>query len=138
MDGDVVTRACSPVTGVVDVTTSATESDGTWLATAQVKISSEEPVFAGHYPGFPLFPGVCLVECIHRAAGMTVPDGSALSLAVMDSVRLLGPVVPGDTVKISLTWRRGEGSRWACAADAETERGRAASVKLQYETGGAP
>ena len=44
-------------------------------ARAEVRIDPSEPVFAGHYPDFPIFPGVCVVECVHRSALATAPTG---------------------------------------------------------------
>ncbi|GLZ29093.1 hypothetical protein Lesp02_12830 [Lentzea sp. NBRC 105346] len=116
----------SPVLGAVSVSGSPVLVDGFLCAIASFTVGSGEPVFAGHYPSFPLFPGVCVVECVHRAA-VSLFGGS---LVAMDSVRFQGPVVPGDVLTIALKWRDG-----VCAAEVTTPRGPAASVKLQYSGG---
>ena len=41
---------------------------------AQVTVDPAEPVLAGHYPGFPIFPGVCLVEQVRLAALAVLPE----------------------------------------------------------------
>ncbi|WP_432037678.1 3-hydroxyacyl-ACP dehydratase FabZ family protein [Streptomyces cucumeris] len=98
-------------------------------AVARVDIDAAEPVFAGHYPDFPIFPGVCVVECAHRAALATAPE--PVALAAVDSARFGGAVHPGDTLDLKLTWRRRDDG-WRCAATAVTPRGDAASVRLRY------
>ncbi|MEU8824313.1 hypothetical protein [Streptomyces sp. NPDC048636] len=98
-------------------------------AAAQVRIDAAEPVFAGHYPDFPIFPGVCVVECAHRAALATAPE--PVALAAVDSARFGGAVYPGDLLDLELTWRRRDDG-WRCAATAVTPRGDAASVRLRY------
>jgi 3-hydroxyacyl-[acyl-carrier-protein] dehydratase len=101
-------------------------------ATATVRIADDEPVLAGHYPQFPILPGVCVVECVHRGARLTAPaQAGRLALAAMESVRLLAPVFPGDTLTIALDWR-GEGLSWWCTGRAGTDRGDAAVVRLRY------
>ncbi|WP_329618539.1 3-hydroxyacyl-ACP dehydratase FabZ family protein [Streptomyces sp. S465] len=104
-------------------------------ATARVAVDASEPVFAGHYPDFPIFPGVCVVECAHRAALSTAPE--PVALAAVDSARFSGAVYPGDVIDLRLTWRR-RGDGWRCSASASTARGEAASVRLRYRPAGQP
>jgi 3-hydroxyacyl-[acyl-carrier-protein] dehydratase len=100
-------------------------------ATACVDIRENEPVFAGHYPDFPIFPGVCVLECVQRAAtdGDAAPDPSLL--AAVESARFAGAVYPGDTLRLSLKWRRTE-TGLRCDAGVTTDRGKAATVRLRY------
>ncbi|HZN18863.1 MAG TPA: hypothetical protein VFB84_11915 [Micromonosporaceae bacterium] len=130
---------------------------------AVVRVDPAEPVFAGHYPGFPIFPGVCVVECVHRTAlaapppspppeGSPLPSPSpegaplpgaplsgappaGLVLAAVESTRFLSPVFPHDELTIKLTWSP-EGPQWRCAAEVRSARGRVAQVRLRYRTGG--
>lgn len=114
---------------------------------AVVRVDPAEPVFAGHYPGFPIFPGVCVVECVHRtalAAPPTAPPtgsppaGSSpagLVLAAVESTRFLSPVFPHDELTIRLTWSP-DGPQWRCTADVRSLRGRVAQVRLRYRGGG--
>jgi 3-hydroxyacyl-[acyl-carrier-protein] dehydratase len=76
-------------------------------------LSPEDPVFAGHFPGFPVYPGCLEVEMIGQLglclsyflqSRMTVPPAQAVPLNVRAS-RILGalylePVVPGTEVKL--------------------------------------
>ncbi|MEU4213035.1 hypothetical protein AB0F13_24090 [Streptomyces sp. NPDC026206] len=123
----------SPVAGDVRIV-SARDADG--RAAARVAVTAAEPVFAGHYPDFPIFPGVCVVECAHRAATATAPGPAELAAVV--SARFAGAVYPGDVLDIALAWRP-DGDGWRCDATVTTERGKAASVRLRYRApGGEP
>lgn len=130
------TAATGRATSVAaDVVVTATTDEGLPTA-ARVEITGSEPVFAGHYPDFPIFPGVCVLECVQRAA--TTGEGSPLpgDLAAVESARFAGAVYPGDTLELTLKWRRVEGGL-RCDATASTERGKSASARLRYtEPGG--
>jgi len=95
-------------------------------------VGGTEKVFAGHFPGFPIFPGVCVVEYVQRGALATLPEpGSAL--AAVESARFLGPVFPGSTLSCEFTWLRDDATGgWRCRAEATTERGLAARVRLRF------
>lgn len=130
-----VSAAASPVRGAVRVVRPGSTDPDAPQARAEVRIDASEPVFAGHYPDFPIFPGVCVVECVHRSALATAPTGAALTLASLDSARFVGAVFPGDVLGIDITWTAVDGG-WKCNALASTDRGVAAKVRLRYRTEG--
>jgi 3-hydroxyacyl-[acyl-carrier-protein] dehydratase len=102
---------------------------------AVVVVGAGEEVFAGHYPGFPIFPGVCLVECAHRSSIATAPVSTrSLRLAAIESVRFLSPAFPGDRVYVEIDWKRADDT-WRCTGRVSTERGTAAQIRLRYQTG---
>jgi 3-hydroxyacyl-[acyl-carrier-protein] dehydratase len=111
---------------------SARRPDG---VTATFRVDADEPVLAGHFPGFPIFPGVCLVECAHQTALLALPPGA--TLAAIESVRFRSPVLPGDEVTVSLTV-----AGWTCTATLTVRRGgdgsdeEAALVRLRYREEG--
>lgn len=125
-------RPAGPVAAGVRV---LTRTDDGLATAARAEITAAEPVFAGHYPDFPIFPGVCVLECVHRAA--TDGDGAPAptDLAAVESARFSGAVLPGDTLDITLKWRRIE-QGWRCDATTATERGKSASVRLRYRIAG--
>ncbi|WP_156727252.1 3-hydroxyacyl-ACP dehydratase FabZ family protein [Streptomyces apocyni] len=121
----------SPLAGHVEVL----PSDDGPATEARFAVGTAETVLPGHYPGFPIFPGVCLVECAHQSALATVPDGAkGAELEAVESTRFTGPVFPGDTVDISLGWKATGDGHWQCRAKLTTERGNAASVRLRFRT----
>ncbi|MET9921067.1 3-hydroxyacyl-ACP dehydratase FabZ family protein [Streptomyces sp. NPDC059605] len=110
-------------------------STGKWSARFSVEITEDEPVFAGHYPNSPIFPGVCVLECVQGAAESAPPPGAGrLEPAAVESARFLSAVRPGDVLEIDLTWVP-RGTDWRCNAKVETARGQAASVRLRYRNG---
>lgn len=67
-------------------------------------ITVNEEVFEGHFPHFPVFPGVMIVEALAQACGVlgfktmgkTPDEGSIYLFAGIDKVRFKRQVVPGD------------------------------------------
>jgi len=66
---------------------------------AMKEISAAEPVFAGHFPGFPVWPGVYTVEGLAQACALcgALQDGPAqTALLAAVNVKLLRPARAGD------------------------------------------
>ncbi|MCX5203703.1 hypothetical protein OG897_19875 [Streptomyces sp. NBC_00237] len=123
--------AASPLAGPVEVLPAEDESH----TAARFTVRDTETVLPGHYPGFPIFPGVCLVECAHLGAVATAPGGAKdPELAAVESTRFTGPVFPGDRVDIAMGWKQTPGGDWQCRAKLTTGRGAAATVRLRYRT----
>ena len=66
--------------------------------------------FRGHFPFYPIVPGVILVEAMCQAAGAAIvarkllPEGeAAFILGGVDKVRFRRPVRPGDTLTTVVT-----------------------------------
>ncbi|MEY9994418.1 3-hydroxyacyl-[acyl-carrier-protein] dehydratase [Streptomyces sp. V4I8] len=101
-------------------------------ATARITVAADEQVFRGHYPDFPIFPGVCLVECVHHAARANPPAAGRPVLTAVESVRFLSPVFPGDDLTVELDWKLKSGA-WKAYAALSTARGKTAQIRLGYE-----
>jgi beta-hydroxyacyl-ACP dehydratase FabZ len=71
-------------------------------------VTVNEPFFAGHFPGFPVMPGVLIVEAMAQVAGVLVlrdiPDISkkVVFLAAIESAKFRRPVLPGDQLRIEM------------------------------------
>ncbi len=63
------------------------------------------PVFAGHFPGFPLVPGVFLLETVRLAAERAT--GKELRIAAVSEAKFTAPVGPGDTVEADVVLAAG-------------------------------
>jgi 3-hydroxyacyl-[acyl-carrier-protein] dehydratase len=79
-------------------------------------VTINEPFFNGHYPGFPIMPGVLIVEAMAQAGGVLllseVEDRSdkLIVFTGIEKARFRRPVVPGDQLRIeveTLTWKEG-------------------------------
>ena len=102
---------------------------------AEVSIDPAEPVFAGHYPGFPVFPGVCLVELVRLAAFACLPETAVgWRLAAVESCRFLRPVRPGGRLTIDAEWTAGGEGR-CCSTVLTDERGVVARIRLRLAAG---
>ena len=63
------------------------------------RLNEDEPIFAGHYPGNPVFPGVLILEAVVQAARRHAETHHGPArLAEVVSVRFLSPMVPGQTL----------------------------------------
>ena len=78
-------------------------------------ITVNEPFFNGHFPGFPIMPGVLIVEAIAQAGGALllteVPDRDQKLMVFtgIEEAKFRKPVVPGDQLRIEVevvAWRR--------------------------------
>jgi 3-hydroxyacyl-[acyl-carrier-protein] dehydratase len=77
-------------------------------------VTINEPFFAGHFPGFPIMPGVLIVEAMAQAGGamlLTEVEDRSNKLIVftgIEKARFRRPVVPGDQLRIEvvmLNWK---------------------------------
>src|ERR671934_1833291 len=71
-------------------------------------VTANEPFFSGHFPDFPVMPGVLIVEAMAQAAGVlvlkTVPDRDKklVLLVAIESAKFRKPVVPGDQLRLEM------------------------------------
>ena len=69
-------------------------------------VTANEPFFAGHFPGFPVMPGVLIVEAMAQTAGVLIlgqiPDreNKLVFLASVERAKFRQPVVPGDQLRL--------------------------------------
>ncbi|MGE0406089.1 MAG: 3-hydroxyacyl-ACP dehydratase FabZ [Candidatus Korobacteraceae bacterium] len=78
-------------------------------------VTINEPFMVGHFPGYPIMPGVLMVEAIAQAGGALllteIPDreNKLMVFTGIERARFRRPVVPGDQLRIEvevLAWRR--------------------------------
>jgi 3-hydroxyacyl-[acyl-carrier-protein] dehydratase len=81
-------------------------------------VTVNEPFFQGHFPGYPLMPGVLMVEAMAQTGGVLllaeIPDraNKLIVFTGIEKAKFRKPVTPGDQLRISvdvLAFRRGMG-----------------------------
>jgi beta-hydroxyacyl-ACP dehydratase FabZ len=71
-------------------------------------VTANEPFFMGHFPDFPVMPGVLIVEAMAQVAGVLVLKDVAdrkkrlVLLASVEDAKFRKPVLPGDTLTIEM------------------------------------
>jgi beta-hydroxyacyl-ACP dehydratase FabZ len=79
-------------------------------------VTVNEPFFQGHFPEFPVMPGVMIVEAMAQTAGILVlrgipdRDNKLVFLVSVDAARFRKPVVPGDQLRIEMKVIRRKGT----------------------------
>src|SRR5437868_14494277 len=77
-------------------------------------VTANEPHFAGHFPGYPIMPGVLIVEAIAQAGGALllteIPDREhkLMVFTGIERAKFRRPVTPGDQVRFEvevIVWR---------------------------------
>lgn len=77
-------------------------------------VTINEPFFQGHFPGYPIMPGVLIVEAMAQAGGALLlteihdRDNMLMVFAGIEKARFRRPVTPGDQLRIVvevLAWR---------------------------------
>ncbi len=81
------------------------QADGTQAF--EFNFSPEDPVFTGHFPGRPILPGVFQLEVARMAAEWIL--NCRLSLQEVARGKFQRPVLPGETLKLSLKWAEADG-----------------------------
>lgn len=71
-------------------------------------VTANEPFFVGHFPEFPVMPGVLIVEAMAQVAGVLVlkqiedRKSKLVLLAGVDGAKFRKPVRPGDQLRIEM------------------------------------
>jgi len=88
-------------------------------AVAWKAVTPDEPHFRGHFPGYPVMPGVLIVEAMAQAAGALVVHTLGLEdqrrivyFMTIDRARFRRPVLPTVTLRIPVQVLRHRGSVW--------------------------
>lgn len=77
-------------------------------------VSAAEEYLGDHFPGFPILPGVMMLETLvqaarHFAAGAPDPPDLPLVISAVRNVKYAGMVRPGQALAVTVTLRKREG-----------------------------
>ncbi|GIN69728.1 3-hydroxyacyl-[acyl-carrier-protein] dehydratase FabZ [Bacillus sp. J14TS2] len=91
------------------------EVDAGKKAVAIKNVTANEPFFNGHFPEYPVMPGVLIVEALAQTSGIAMMqtsenEGKLGLFAGIDKCRFKRQVVPGDQLKLEAEITRMRGS----------------------------
>jgi len=85
-------------------------------------VSISEPVFEGHFPGHPIYPGVMILEGLAQAGGLLAFQSMGLTkeevknkvvyFMSIDKAKFRKPVRPGDRLEYRVSVIKRKGSIW--------------------------
>ena len=67
-------------------------------AGATIRLLPESPVYQGHFPGYPITPGVCLVEIALEL--LAEREGRPVRLVAAKNIKFMSPVLPSETTEL--------------------------------------
>lgn len=77
--------------------------------TAIKNVTMNEPFFQGHFPSYPVMPGVLIIEAMAQVAGIhtistaeVVPENAIFFFMGVDGVKFRRQVVPGDQLVMKI------------------------------------
>jgi 3-hydroxyacyl-[acyl-carrier-protein] dehydratase len=84
--------------------------------TVDCTLPQESPIFEGHFPGYPILPGVLMIETIAQAGGWLVMAGLRFRqmafLAKVSEAKMRSFLTPGQVIQVEATQEH-DGSGYA-------------------------
>jgi 3-hydroxyacyl-[acyl-carrier-protein] dehydratase len=105
-------------------------------------VTFNEAHFAGHFPQYPVMPGVLVIEALAQAGGVLAWESARaeerqveiLYLAGLEEVRFKHPVTPGDQLILRAKLERHRRGLWRFACVAEVDGQLAAEARILMVT----
>ena len=109
---------------------------------AYKNVSISEPVFEGHFPGHPIYPGVMIIEGMAQAGGVLAFMSSSkeaqeeakdkvVYFMSIDKAKFRHPVKPGDRLEYRLSVLKHRGNTWVLDAKAYVDDTLVAEAELK-------
>ena len=105
-------------------------------------ISISEPVFQGHFPDHPIYPGVMIIEGMAQAGGVLAfksmdnasqeeIESKVVYFMSIDKAKFRTPVKPGDRLEYRLSVIKNKGAIWMLDAKAYVDDKLVAQAELK-------
>ncbi|HHD82239.1 MAG TPA: 3-hydroxyacyl-ACP dehydratase FabZ [Campylobacterales bacterium] len=105
-------------------------------------VSISEPIFQGHFPDHPIYPGVMIIEGMAQAGGVLAfqsydvenqqeMDNKVVYFMSIDKAKFRSPVTPGDQLIYKLTVLKQRGAVWQLDAKAFVDDKLVAEAELK-------
>jgi 3-hydroxyacyl-[acyl-carrier-protein] dehydratase len=105
-------------------------------------VSISEPIFQGHFPDHPIYPGVMIIEGMAQAGGVLAFKSSSeeeqeeaankvVYFMSIDKAKFRSPVTPGDQLVYKLTVLKQRGAIWQLDAKAYVDDKLVAQAELK-------
>lgn len=114
-----------------------TDIDGDDSAIGVKNVTINEPFFQGHFPNFPVMPGVMLIEGMAQTAGAICVahvgehyQPQLVYFMGIERAKFRKPVLPGDTVHFHVRKIRNRGPVWRFACEAKVDGGLVAEAEI--------
>ncbi len=110
--------------------------DGDRKARGLKNVTANEPHFQGHFPDYPVMPGVLIIEGMAQTAGaicQKATGGDANSIVyfmTIDGAKFRKPVVPGDLLEYHVTQTKKRGNIWKFDCQAIVDGAKVAEASI--------
>jgi 3-hydroxyacyl-[acyl-carrier-protein] dehydratase len=98
-------------------------------------VTINEPFFPGHFPDYPIMPGVLIIEALAQVGGILAlkamgEKGKIALFAGIDNCKFRRPVLPGDQIRLACTVTGQKGPVWKVSGEATVDGILAAKADL--------
>jgi 3-hydroxyacyl-[acyl-carrier-protein] dehydratase len=108
-------------------------------------VTVNEPFFAGHFPGYPVMPGVLIIEALAQAGGVLTWESaseterqSVVYLVGINDARFKQTVRPGDQLILKVELVQARRNLLRCHGRAEVDGGLVAEAEVRMAFGPRP
>jgi 3-hydroxyacyl-[acyl-carrier-protein] dehydratase len=110
---------------------------------AYKNVSISEPIFEGHFPGHPIYPGVMILEGMAQAGGILAfesmrakdpeldVEGKVVYFMSIDKAKFRTPVVPGDKLVYDVKLIKNKATVWVLDGKAYVDGKLVAEAELK-------
>ncbi|MGE0499878.1 MAG: 3-hydroxyacyl-ACP dehydratase FabZ [Rhizobiaceae bacterium] len=110
--------------------------DGDDSAVGIKNVTVNEPHFMGHFPGFPVMPGVLIIEAMAQTAGaicirsVTADVAPLVYFMTIDNAKFRKPVIPGDRLELHVRKLKRRGNIWRFACEGRVDGALVAEAEI--------